>query len=374
MQAAGDLRQAERLAQLRQYEILDTPREEEFDEIVRLAADICEVPIAVLNFIEAERQWFKAEVGLGVRSTPLETSLCRHAITANDFVEIPDTLADPRTRDNPNCLAQNGFRFYAAALLMGENGLPVGTLCVLDRESRELTTVQRRTLVTLANRVMAELNLRLALRREKLLRREIDHRVRNSLASINAIVQLQTMSSRDEGIRGALDAVNSRISALAALHDDLHEGPEGRSVDFQRLVERAVTGLRKIVPSSVAIETDVPPAELSSAEAASIALLVNEFVTNSVKHGFGPNGGKIEIEGRAEGAGVWLRCRDDGSANEETIARLTGSNGLGTRVMHSLAGSMEAELRWSIRNPGLQLEITSRSQVSVAEDEQLVGG
>lgn len=369
MRAAAHPRQADRLAQLRQYGILDTPREEEFDEIVQLVADICEAPVAVLNFIDAERQWFKAEVGLGIRTTPLDTSLCSHVILEQSFVEIPDTLADPRMSDNPLCLAENGFRFYAGAPLLSEGGLPLGTLCILDRRPRTLTEFQRRGVTILANRVMAELNLRLALRRERVLRREIDHRVRNSLASISAIVQLQTLRSPDEGIRGALKAVNSRISALAALHDDLREGPEGESVDFRRLVERAVAGLRKIVPGSVSIETDIPSTALTSADAAAIALLVNEFVTNSVKHGFGPGGGRIEIEGGMDGPGIWLRCRDDGSANEETIARLTGSSGLGTRVMHTLAGSIEAELRWSIRNPGLQLEIVSRSAAPALHQE-----
>lgn len=360
MRAAPHPRQADRLAQLRQYEILDTPCEEEFDEVVRLASDICEAPVAVLNFIDAERQWFKAEVGLGICSTPLDTSLCSHVILEEGFVEIPDTLADPRMSDNPLCLADGGFRFYAGAPLLSETGLPLGTLCVLDRQPRVLSELQRRAVTTLANRVMAELNLRVALRREQVLRREIDHRVRNSLASIGAIVRLQTMRSEDNGIRGALEAVNSRISALAALHDDMHQGPEGKSVDFRPLMERAVAGLRKIVPPRVSITADVPNIELISTEATAVALLVNEFVTNSVKHGFGPDGGTIEIEGRVDDGKVSLICRDNGSANEETIARLSGSNGLGTRVMHTLAGSLEAELRWSIRNPGLQLEVVSR--------------
>ena len=195
MLASFHPRQEERLAALQRYEILDTPGETEFDDIVQLVAEICEAPVAVVNFIDSDRQWFKAEVGLGVCSTPLETSLCSHIILQNDFVEIPDTLDDPRMCDNPLCTGDGGFRFYAGALLKTPDGLPLGTLCVLDRRPRALTPLQRRTIKLMADRVMSELNLRLALRRQSLLRREIDHRVKNSLASVGAIIGLQSARS-----------------------------------------------------------------------------------------------------------------------------------------------------------------------------------
>jgi GAF domain-containing protein len=85
-----------RLAALRAYDILDTPRESDFDDIVMLASRICGTPISVINLIDETRQWFKAETGLGVRETPLDTSICAHVILEKDFVEISDTLADVR--------------------------------------------------------------------------------------------------------------------------------------------------------------------------------------------------------------------------------------------------------------------------------------
>ena len=175
MKAVEHPRQEERLARLRQYEILDTPREADFDEIVELASQICEAPISVVNLIDAERQWFKAEVGLGVRETPLETSLCSHAILESEFMEISDTLADDRTSDNPLCLDDQGLRFYAGFLLTSDDGLPLGTLCVLDTKPRRLSDSQRKALRILARQVMHQLDLRLALRRQELMRKEIDH-------------------------------------------------------------------------------------------------------------------------------------------------------------------------------------------------------
>ncbi len=359
MLATSHPRQEERLDALRLYEILDTPRETEFDDIVDLVAEICEAPVAVVNFIDADRQWFKAEVGLGVCSTPLETSLCSHVILENDFVEIPDTLKDSRMCDNPLCIGDGGFRFYAGALLKTPDGLPLGTLCVLDRKPRTLTPLQRRTIQLMADRVMSELNLRLALRRQSLLRREIDHRVKNSLASVGAIIGLQSARSSPE-TRQALDGVLSRLTALEALHEELYKVGDGDEVDFAGLVERAVSKLRHLVPERIAIEVDVDPHPLSSEQANAIALTVNEFVTNSAKHGF-PEGrdGTVRIEGGASGAGFRLVCSDDGIGDAQAIERIEQSAGLGSRVIRTLAASVQATTSWAEGKPGLRLELVS---------------
>lgn len=355
-------RQAERLAALQRYEILDTPKEEDFDDIVGLVSEICEAPVAVVNFIDADRQWFKAEVGLGVTSTPLETSLCSHVILEQEFVEIPDTLADPRMCDNPLCVADNGFRFYAGALLKTPDGLPLGTLCVLDRRPRQLSPLQRRTIRLMADRVMSELNLRLALRRQSVLRREIDHRVKNSLASVGAIISLQALRSETPETRAALEAVHSRLTALEALHEELHQVGESEEVDFAGLVERAAGKLRLVVPDRIAIEVDVESHPLSSEQANAIALTVNEFVTNSAKHGFpGERRGTIRIEGGVEGDSLRLVCSDDGAGDSAAIDRIEQSAGLGTRVIRTLAASIRAEPQWSQGRPGIRLELSSQA-------------
>lgn len=132
MRAPAHPRQPDRLRLLHSYEILDTDREKEFDDVVKLTAEICGTAISIINLIDAERQWFKAEVGLGVRETPIESSICSHMILQEDFVEIYDTLEDPRLADNSLCSGDPGLRFYAGALLRSDEGLPLGTLCVLD--------------------------------------------------------------------------------------------------------------------------------------------------------------------------------------------------------------------------------------------------
>jgi PAS domain S-box-containing protein len=156
--------EVERLAALDRYDVLDTPRERDFDDIAELASEICGAPIAVVNLIGDGRQFFKAEVGLGVRETPLETSFCGHAILQEDFMLVPDATQDARFTNNPLVAGEPGLRFYAGAILKTEEGLPLGTLCVLDFQPRSLNDQQINTLKRLARQVMSQLELRRALR------------------------------------------------------------------------------------------------------------------------------------------------------------------------------------------------------------------
>ncbi len=149
-----------RLDALHAYGILDTPREAAFDDITRLAAFVCEAPIAVVNLIDRDRQWFKSEIGLGVRETPLDTSICAHAILQQDLFVVPDTLQDSRFRNNPLVTGDPHLRFYAGALLKTPDGLPLGTVCVLDTQPRLLRPEQTEALQALARQTMAQIELR----------------------------------------------------------------------------------------------------------------------------------------------------------------------------------------------------------------------
>jgi signal transduction histidine kinase len=152
--------QTARLEALRRYGILDTPPEPEFDEITDLIARVCETPIAVINFVDAGRQWFKSEIGLGVRETPLDVSICAHAILQPGLFVVYDTLADARFSGNPLVTGDPHLRFYAGALLETPDRHPLGTLCVLDYRPRQLSEVQLAVLRTLARQVMTQLELR----------------------------------------------------------------------------------------------------------------------------------------------------------------------------------------------------------------------
>ena len=113
----------QRLTALAGYEILDTPEDAAFDEIAEVASLICEAPIAVINFVDRDRQWFKSVKGLGVRETPLDISICAHAILQPGLFVVPDTTLDARFINNPLVTGEPYLRFYAGALLESHDGL-----------------------------------------------------------------------------------------------------------------------------------------------------------------------------------------------------------------------------------------------------------
>jgi len=350
----------ERLQELQRYGILDTERERYFDELVEIASDICEVPVAVVNFIDAGRQWFKAEVGLGVRSTPIETSLCGHVILQGNFVEIPDTLQDERMADNPLCTSAPGFRFYAGAILKGTNGLPLGTLCVLDHQPRTLTERQRKILKVLSKHVMSELNLRLALEEERILRREVDHRVKNSLASIGAMLSMKARRTPHEVLKLELEDASTRIRSLASLHAELHDLKDNDHVSLKSLFDRVQTDLRYLVPDAVELSIEVDDIAATPQLANALLLIINEFVSNSVKHGLKDREGVITllIKGNADS---WsILCRDNGSATELDAERAMSKPGLGSRVIQSLANSLNANAAWASSGNGMELKVTPK--------------
>src|SRR5262245_31308910 len=135
------LSEAARLATLRALQILDTPPEERFDRIVRLAARVLGTPIAALSLVDEKRQWFKATVGLGgVTETPREWSFCAHAIhDSGAALVVPDAMADVRFAGNPLVTGEPRIRFYAGHPVVAEDGSPLGALCVIDRLPRELS-------------------------------------------------------------------------------------------------------------------------------------------------------------------------------------------------------------------------------------------
>ncbi len=139
-----------RMAALKRYDILDTDRDAVFDGIAEIAAALLDAPIAVVNFIADDRQWFKAEIGIGQRELPLDVSICRVALPERGIFVVPDLTIDNRFDCNPLVTVTEGLRFYAGMVLESD-GVPIGTVCVLDTKARPdgINEVQRRGLEAL---------------------------------------------------------------------------------------------------------------------------------------------------------------------------------------------------------------------------------
>jgi len=152
--------ECKRLEILAAYGIMNTPAEEEFNSITRLAALVCNTPIALITFVDHERQWFKSKVGLALPQTPRSQAFCHYTIQGDDVLEVPDARHDERFLDNPLVTGEPHIRYYCGVPLTTPEGYRLGSLCVIDRQPRQLNDQQRQALVALAGEVMAQLELK----------------------------------------------------------------------------------------------------------------------------------------------------------------------------------------------------------------------
>ncbi len=300
--AATDIRNrspdAARIAALDDLAILDTEPEPGFDDIVLLACQICGTPVSLVSLVAEDRQWFKARVGFPACETPLGQSVCAHALRQGGTFVIPDLALDERTKDNALVTGEPFIRFYAGTPLQAREGVPIGTLCVIDTEPRPggLTEAQTRGLEALARQVEAQLESRRLLaeragataerlaaeaadrRRQELLSLELGHRLKNLLALVHSIA-VRTLRGAEVPAE-ARSALLDRIRALGKAQDILLAG-SAEAASMSALVRDAIEphghGARFRVSG--------PEIAVSAKAALMLALALHELSTNAAKYG-----------------------------------------------------------------------------------------
>ncbi|WP_250002758.1 GAF domain-containing sensor histidine kinase [Actinoplanes sp. M2I2] len=359
----------QRLAALRDYGVLDTAPESDFDDIAVLAAQLCRTPIAAVTLVDGERQWFKARIGLEACETAREDSFCAQAMLSDDVMQVPDARLDPRFRANPLVTGEPGIVFYAGAPLITATGEMLGSLCVIDHEPRLLTPAECQGLRTLARHVMAQFELRqyargLDVANERLrdadrLKDEfvsrVTHELRTPLTSINGYLEM--LADEDVGPAAGVEflaRIRRNSDRLMALVDDMLLAAQTgrqqmrltkRTLNLSDLARAAVVRNGVLAESrGLEILADAPGPVLVEADEVRLIQVIERLVLNAVK--FTPRG-RITVGASVRGDQAELVVRDTGVGMSPEDSE---------RVLAPFRRSADAE-RAEVQGAGLGLSI-----------------
>ncbi len=182
-----------RLETLKEYEIMDSLPEEEYDNITSLASRICGTPISLITLLDQQRQWFKSATGLDIRETPIEYAFCSYAVqNPSEIMVVPDSRKDARFANNPFVVGEPHIVFYAGMPLVTEEGHALGSLCVLDIQEHTLTPFQLTALKQLAKQVVSFMTLQ---KRNKALKKTVEELAQQNAALKEEIHTLRAKPS-----------------------------------------------------------------------------------------------------------------------------------------------------------------------------------
>jgi two-component sensor histidine kinase len=329
--------EAERLAAVRRYDILDTPPDGAFDRVTRIAARLFDVPISIVSVVDSDRIWFKSHHGLDAKEIPRSPGLCASAILDSKPWVITDASVDPRSLTNPLVAGEFGLRFYAGAPLRTQDGFNLGTLCVIDHAPRPISQTDIEQLTDLAAIVMDELELRRAAKRElskkEALFKEVHHRVKNNFQIVSSLLSIQSRSVPQE-MRKHFEESLQRVQSMGLLHEKFYAGEHVETINITDYVQELVASIIGAFGLGERIRGQVqgPRIEIDLDRGTPLALLLGEVVANACKHAFpDQRAGTIKVEITTADGRMTVRVADDGVGPQ--AAKPSSGTRMGTRLI-----------------------------------------
>jgi two-component sensor histidine kinase len=340
--------EAQRLAALRRYDILDTPPEATFDRITAIAARLFSVPIAVISLVDESRIWFKSHHGLNVQEIARDPGLCASAILQTQAWVLSNARDDARSAANPLVAGDFGLQFYVGVPLATQDGFNLGMLCVLDHEPHPVTERQLGDLKDLASIVMDLMELRLSARRaiagatrlagerETALElagwmaRESDDRVLSSLELVTGLLRHQSWSVGGSQCAAELTVAANRVATISRAHQHLSASGGARTVDGAAYLRQLCADLPGVIGPDRTVDfvADDVQLNMSPRQLVALGLIVNELVANAAAHG--GTAIKVALEKQAER--YTLSVSDNGPGLPDGFD-LTASSGLGMKIV-----------------------------------------
>ena len=294
------LQDPERLAKLAATYLPDSEPEESFDRLTRMVTRLLGIPVALVSLVDDRRQFFKSQQGLGgwageQRQTPLTHSFCQYVVIDRAPLVIGDAENDPRLCDNL-AIPDLGVKAYLGVPLVLPSGHVIGSLCAIDTAPREWSDHDVKTVSDVAEIVMSEIGLRREIRRrreaendQELLIAELHHRVKNTLATVQALIQLSMAASPT--LANFRESIGVRIASLANTHT-LLTNKRWRAISFRDLLMSELEPYAQ--PGRISIEGS--DFDLEAENATTIGMIVHELTTNAAKYGaLSSAGGKIAV-------------------------------------------------------------------------------
>ncbi len=343
--SADSSSEAERLAALRAYHILDTGPEDAYDRVVELARVLFNSPIAAVAFMDETRLWFKARSGFQATEEPREIVFCDHVIRQDGVMVVPDLQLDARFVGNPLVWESPKLRFYAGAPLITPGGQRLGTVCIMSPEPRtDFGEAESRRLAALAGIVSHELELRLqAARAERLaaerglLLQAVEHRLRGGLQLVTCVLEAQAMRCGDGEVRRTLYEAADRVAMIEAVHQQIFQNSNVFETDAREYLLALVGNLQDAVADEGNQRTMVlnldDHLEIAADRLPAVGLVVTELLTNALRHGRG----QVDLSIAGDDGIVVISVADEGPGFAQDVSSGELIRRLGLRLVAMLA-------------------------------------
>jgi two-component sensor histidine kinase len=358
--------ETERIRDLHQFYILDSAKDDRFDRLTTLTAQLLDVPIVLVSLVDESREWFKSTIGTAITEIKREHGFCAHAILVQGTTPmvVTDALSDTRFATHPFVVADPLLRFYAGAPLITVSGHKIGMLCVHDTKPRPDFGIKQQVILSqLAGIVMDEIDFHRIESERQLLVDELSHRVKNLIGVVRSVAKLSGRGNSNA--QPFIEAFSARLAAMSTAHEKLVTG-DWQGADLGDLVAGVVAAHQNLDQSAIFVQ--IPPIQVDASFSQTFALLVHELLTNAIKYGaLSIATGQVSFTAK--------KTNDDGNPFiafewRETggpIPELPKQVGFGHRLIEEAVRQKNGTLNMSWPTEGLICRFTFADQNSAAQ-------